>query len=1310
MTLAPPAAQPSPELLDHTTPGTNQPSFKLLDRMTAASGTVAMSGIDALLRVLVDQRQADADRQLNTAALLCGYRGSPLGNVDSQYARYGTSLAARDIIFRNGVNEELAATMIWGSQLASTMSGSLYDGVLGMWYGKAPGVDRAGDAFRHATLSGTAKHGGVLCVAGDDPACKSSTVPSASEAMLAQIPMPVLYPGSVQEVLDYGRWGYEMSRASGLWTGLKIVTDVADAYATVEVGSDRVQPAAGSEPTTPDGRFWQPQQSQQLLAPWVLELERDIHENRLAAALAFVKRNQLTLQRGTKSAWLGIVAAGKSYYDLCEALNRLGITDSYLAQLGIRIMKPAMIWPLEPTAVQIFARGLMEILVVEEKAPFLEPQLRDILYDLDDRPVISGKTDQQGQALFPYHGDFGADQVASVLADLLAARLGAKALEIFPHRERDAIRLSSPAAGSGEAPTSATKTPATNPGNGSLPTRTPYYCSGCPHNRSNITPEGSITLGGIGCHSMSLLMPSRQVEGLTQMGGEGGTWTGAAPFVSDEHRFQNIGDGTLFHSGSLAIRQAVAAGVNITYKILFNDAVAMTGGQSPAGAHSVPELTQLLAAEGVKHTVVLSDDLAKYPADTVWAANVSLRPRQDIAETQRMLRQVKGTTALIYDQTCAAELRKRRRRRQIEAPDFRVVINERVCEGCGDCTRVSNCLSVFPVKTDFGEKTRIHQESCNQDFSCLEGDCPSFVKVTVAKRPGRHAAQPNHIVAPGDTNASDHTAAPDHAAVPGDTAGAQPNSNSAGRGDHDLLAMSQANPKAQQILAEVTAESWPEPANPPAEAEILLAGIGGTGVVTVSQILATAALLDGKYSLGLDQTGLSQKGGQVISNLKINSAPQTASNRIGTHQADVLLLFDQLAAADDAVLARADRQRTVAAVSTSVLPTGQMIADPQVGFPKPEQLRQRIEASTKSAGNCWLDADQLAHLLFKSQPPANVIMVGAAYQSGCLPVSADSIEAAIAVNGVAVEVNLAAFKLGRALIADPELHHKLLELAVHNPSPKPSKPSQASIRIEAAIDSIIREIGDLAADAIDADPGTDETTALAPELATLKQVLQRNAQDLLAYQNAKYALLYLSVIQDIAHNEHDAVGAETALTLTAARNLYKLMAYKDEYEVARLHLLPESAANIKHEFSTRAKRAYLLQPPWLTKLGLKSKIAVPHWLAAPSFVALRSLRKTRGTLWDVFGYTRERRMERQLILDYVSVLQELLELLTPDNHRKIVEIAELPDMIRGYGHVKSATVEQYIVRLTDKLTSLLQIQDKLEPEDQLVSTQHDSTA
>ena len=1287
--------------------------------MAAHAGTVAMSGIDALLRILVDQRLADISRGLSTAALICGYRGSPLGGVDSQYDRYASLLNERDIRFINGVNEELAASVIWGSQLSTSMNGSMFDGVMGMWYGKSPGVDRTGDAFRHANMSGTAKHGGVLCVAGDDPACKSSTLPSASEAVLAQVPMPVLYPGSVQEVLDFGRWGYELSRACGLWVGFKIVTDIADAYSTVEVGPHRVKPVLESAILTSEGKYWQPQQSQQLLPPWVLDLERDLKENRLAEVLDFTRRNELILIRGAgfanparngaasaesstpgtasyttgvgapitgapahtaSPAWLGIVAAGKTYYDVCEALSTLGIDDAALERLGIRIMKPAIIWPLEPTAVGKFADGLKEILVVEEKSPFIESQLREILYPLKQRPIISGKTDPQGQALFPTYGYIEADQVTSVIADLLVTRLGAEILETFPktHVSRNLkFRTRIPVRGATESFTSEA-----NPG--PLPVRTPYYCSGCPHNRSNVTPEGSITLGGIGCHSMSLFIPTRQVEGLTQMGGEGATWVGAAPFVSDEHRFQNLGDGTLFHSGSLAIRQAVASGVNITYKILYNSAVAMTGGQTAAGETSVPDLTMLLAAEGVRRTVVVADDIEKYPANTVWAANVDLRPRGDIEEVQRDLREIPGTTALIYDQACAADLRRKRRRREASTPNFRVVINERVCEGCGDCARVSNCLSVFPVETAFGEKTRIHQESCNQDFTCMEGNCPSFVKVKAS------AAKQNRLLKRQKSLSQ------------------KPVSKAwqlLSRGDHNMRTMGERGKKAEKIFAEATVETFPEPAQAPAEAKLLLAGIGGTGVVTVSQILATAALLDDKHCLGLDQTGLSQKGGQVISNLKITLEPQAASNRIGAGQADTLLLFDQLAAADDALLNKTTAGHTVAAVSTSVLPSGEMITNPEVNFPEIRQLHERIESRTTASKNCWIDTENLSRLLFKSQPPANVIVVGAAYQSGHLPLSSESIEKAIEINGVSAQVNLAAFRLGRAVIVDPELQERLLAVA----DPSSSKPSKLrkNQRIAALVDAILsgeatsvpsktQSETQPAAGATHPETSSNPpaTGATHPETSNnpLKDVLELRSQDLVDYQSARYARRYLAIVEKIRAQEKQIVGDSVELSVAVAKNLYKLMAYKDEYEVARLQLLPEMHSYVKNEFSTKAKMSYLLQPPIFTKLGMSSKISIPHWLGAILFRILRPMRKIRGTVLDIFGYASERRLERRLILDYIDIVTELSERLTEENYSQVVEIAELADMIRGYDTVKLANVEDYMKELTLKLSALLETQ------------------
>ena len=1197
-------------------------SFAPRDRMSLHEGRVAMSGIDALLRVLVDQHMADQAKGLATAGLVCGYRGSPLAGVDSQYMRYQSLLLERDIHFINGVNEELAATVIWGSQLSSTMSGALFDGVMGMWYGKAPGVDRAGDAFRHANMSGTAPRGGVLCVAGDDPACKSSTVPSASEGVLAETPMPVLYPGSVQEVIDLGRWGYELSRASGLWVGFKIVTDVADAYSTVSVGPQRVQPE-------PDPTAWQFQQTQQLLPPWVLDIEREMREKRLAAAVEFARRNNLTHMRGAmgSNAWLGIVSAGKSYFDVCEALQQLGLNEAELSKIGIRIMKPAMIWPLEPTAVVKFAEGLSEIMVVEEKNPFIESQIRDTLYPLDNRPTIVGRTDASGKTLFPDYGFIEADLVVNTLREILTDRLGPAALPRSEHITVQSLN--------GEA----------------LPKRAPYYCSGCPHNRPNVTPEGSITLGGIGCHSMSLFIPTRQVEGLTQMGGEGGTWVGAATFVSDEHRFQNIGDGTLYHSGSLAIRQAVASGVNITFKILYNSVVAMTGGQSAAGETSVPDLTMLLAAEGVRRTIVVADDIQKYPAKANWAPNVELRPRADVVDVQRELRDIKGTTALIYDQECAADLRKKRRRREVEAPSFRVVINERVCEGCGDCAQVSNCLSVFPVETEFGQKTRIHQESCNQDFTCLEGNCPSFVKVAVSPRQLRKQRRRQSV---GRDNPIEKTWQQQH-----------------GRGDHNLRSRGERFEVAEKILAEATSESLPDPASIPVEASMLLAGIGGTGVVTASQVLATAALLEGKHCLGLDQTGLSQKGGQVISNLKITADAADVSNRIGAGQADTLLLFDKLAASDEAVLLRATAARTVAAISTSELPTGEMISDANVSFPDTEQLHSRIIEHTKS--QIWVDAESLSRLFFKSQPPANIIVMGAAFQSGQLPLSAEAIEHAIEINGVAANVNIAAFRLGRAVAADQTLQAKLLaveagDAEIDDAEPKETKKSK---RIAAEASSITAE-------------------------GSLFDVLVLRANDLASYQSHSYAKLYLTAVGNIARREEASLKdtvVSNRLSLAVAKNLYKLMAYKDEYEVARLHLLPELRRQINDSFSPKAKVSFLLQPPIFTKLGLSKKIALPRWLSAVLFRLLRPMRKIRGTFLDVFGYAKERRLERRLIVEYIDIVSELSDQITSENYDLIVEIAELADMIRGYDTVKMASIDRYRNELTRKLSELLAISD-----------------
>ena len=666
----------------------------------------------------------------------------------------------------------------------------------------------------------------------------------------------------------------------------------------------------------------------------------------------------------------------------------------------------------------------------------------------------------------------------------------------------------------------------------------------------------------------------------------------------------------------------------------------------------------------MRRTIVVADDIQKYPAKANWAPNVELRPRTDVVDVQRELREIKGTTALIYDQECAADLRKKRRRREVEAPSFRVVINERVCEGCGDCAQVSNCLSVFPVETEFGQKTRIHQESCNQDFTCLEGNCPSFVKVAVSPRQLRKQRRRQ---SDGRDNPIEKTWQRQH-----------------GRGDHNLRSRGERFEVAEQILAEATSESLPDPASIPAVANMLLAGIGGTGVVTASQVLATAALLDGKHCLGLDQTGLSQKGGQVISNLKITTDAEDVSNRIGAGQADTLLLFDKLAASDEAVLLRASAERTNAAVSTSVLPTGEMISDASVSFPDAEQLHGRITERTKS--QIWVDAESLSRLFFKSQPPANIIVMGAAFQSGQLPLSADSIEHAIEINGVAANVNIAAFRLGRALAADPSLQARLLSVETEEDD------SQAEPDETKKSERIVAEIS-----SITGSPQIDG----AQHDGALHDLLTLRANDLIGYQSLTYAKRYLAAVGNIArheravHLEQKAVGETGLLSLAVARNLYKLMAYKDEYEVARLHLLPDLRRQINDSFSPKAKVSFLLQPPVFTKLGLSKKIALPRWLTSVLFRLLLPMRKVRGTFLDVFGYAKERRIERRLILEYIDIMNEMSGQITPENYHLIVEIAELADMIRGYDTVKLASIDRYHNELTRKLSGLLATSEKV---------------
>ncbi|WP_067832585.1 indolepyruvate ferredoxin oxidoreductase family protein [Actinomadura kijaniata] len=1128
----------------------------LRDRLELENGRIALGGVQALVRLLLDQKRADAARGWTTAGFVSGYRGSPLGGLDQQLFRNEKLLGAHDIKFIPGVNEELAATAVYGSQLAQQLPDPRFEGVFGLWYGKAPGVDRSLDAFKHANWLGTAERGGVLVVAGDDPSCKSSTLPSATEGALADSFMPVLVPASVADVLRLGRYGFEMSRFSGAWVGFKAVTDVCDAHEVVDVTPVPV-------PVIPEftwrNRPWKPTRKPGIDIKTTVAMEPEVLEGRLAAATAFARANGLNVVEGARGeARIGLVAAGRTYLELREALDRIGLDDAALERRGVRLLRLAMIHPLDRDEIRGFAAGLREIVVVEEKRAFVETQIRDILYDLPERPAVLGKRGPDGAPLVPADGGLDADRITKALARLLADRIGEEHIDLgHPAlaRRKPQINLLAPA-------------------------RTPYFCSGCPHNRSTNVPEDSLAAGGIGCHIMSVFMD--RSLGTTQMGGEGVMWVGAEPFSGTTHMFQNIGDGTFFHSGTLAVRQAVAAGTNITYKLLYNNAVAMTGGQDADGGADPVTVTRMLHAEGVAKIVVVADDPAKYPRGTAWAPGVTVRHRDEMDAVQRELREIPGVTVILYDQACAAETRRKRKRGQAPDPATRVVINEAVCEGCGDCGTKSNCLSVEPVETEFGRKTQINQTSCNKDYSCVDGDCPSFLTVIPGEKKKARAA--------------------------------------------GLPAMTE--------LGEIDAV--------PASGNVLLVGIGGTGVVTVNQVLATAALLDGRYARSLDQTGLSQKAGAVVSHLRVGPDDRDRPGLIGAGETDAYLVFDALAATSEVNLRRCSAERTAAVVSTSEVPTGRMVVDVTEKLPPSAALIRQIADRTRGERLVAFDALALSERWFGSGTPANFVVVGAAYQAGLLPLSAKAIEEAITVNGVAVDANVKAFRAGRHLVLDPGF-------------------AQVEETVTAARADEAEDAGD-----------------------DLARVLSIRVPELVKYQDARLARQYLDTVRRVERAERDAGVEGGRLAAAVARNLFKLMAYKDEYEVARLHLDPELRRRVEEQFGEGAEIRYMLHPPILRALGMDKKIALGR-SAKPAFHALRAMRRLRGTPLDVFGQTGHRRMERRLVAEYLAVVDRLAAELTADRHDLAVEIAELPDLVRGYEQIKEANVVRYHERMRDLL-------------------------
>ena len=921
---------------------------RLDDRYLIDDGLVHLTGIHALARLPLDQRRADRRAGRRTAVFISGYEGSPLAGYDLELNRQRRLLEEYDIVFRPGVNEELAATAVQGSQLAAAAAGSRFEGVTGLWYGKSPGLDRASDAMRHNNLMGTHPSGGALALVGDDPDAKSSTVPGASEQLLADLGLPTLYPADPQDVLDLGLHAVALSRASGLWAGIKIATDVADGSGTVQVHPDRIVPVT-PDPVV-DGQPFAHRVTARMLQPDLSVLERSRNGARLELARRYAAANGLNrLVLSGAGDRIGIAAAGKTFLDLRQALRIVGLDDAELARRGVRLLHLGMIYPLEPGIVQRFAAGLDEIIVVEEKRSFVETAVKDLLYGRRDAPAVTGKRGPDGAELLRADGQLDPDVIAKGVAARLLAHGDFPSVAAWQQAAEQAAR---PRRDRIELP---------------LLARTPYFCSGCPHNSSTKTPEGSLVGGGIGCHAMVLLMDETQVgsvAGLTQMGGEGAQWIGMAPFIERGHLLQNIGDGTFHHSGSLAVRAAVAAGVNITYKLLYNSAVAMTGGQQPAGVMSVPEITRTLAAEGVRRIIITTEDPRRYRREKL-PGGVAVWSRDRVVEAQEVLAKVPGVTVLIHDQECATELRRKRKRGLAPAPAERVMINERVCEGCGDCGRKSNCLSVQPVPTEFGRKTQIDQSSCNQDFSCLDGDCPSFLTVVPGKR-GQAGAR--RVAPPLDAAA---IPAPARTAVSG--------------------------PHVTRIT-----------------------GVGGTGVVTLSQILSTAAMLAGRQVKALDQTGLAQKGGAVVSDVKIADTGMELASKAAAGECDLYLGCDLLVAADPKNLAAADPARTIAVVSTTEVPTGAMVVDTSASFPDAGEITGRIRRGTRGADAVFLDARRLAESLLGEDQFANILLTGAAFQAGALPLPAEAIEQAIRLNGVKADANVQAFRRGRQAVADPE--------------------------------------------------------------------------------------------------------------------------------------------------------------------------------------------------------------------------------------------------------------------------------------------------
>lgn len=1145
----------------------NNQQVSLSDKFTITKGRVFINGVQVLVRLPIIQRALDKQAGLETHGFISGYRGSPIGSYDAALWQNSKLLSDNKIVFQPGVNEELASTAVWGTQQLDAVPDASVDGVFSIWYGKGPGVDRAGDALKHGNFSGSHKNGGVLVIYGDDHPGKSSTIAHHSEPALAANQIPSLYPADVQEYLEYGLLGWQMSRYTGLWIGFKTVNETLEQTATIDIDLDNFNVELPERTNMPEqGVNHRPREFNPILD------EMLVHRYKLPLVHQFVKANKIDrVTLANKNKKLGLVTAGKAYNDTIQALEFLGLTETSAQALGLSIYKVGCIWPLEPSGIKDFAKDQLELFFIEEKKAFLEDQTAKILYNEASRPAIVGKEDHQGQTLLPSDIQITPKEIALAIAARLT-HLGIETDNITAACQN----LSGIILDSGSLTPLKVR-------------RTPFFCSGCPHSASTKQPAGSIAMAGIGCHGMAALARPNTLPP-TQMGGEGLNWTGMAHFSNTKHVFQNLGDGTYYHSGLLSVRAAVASKVNITYKILYNDAVAMTGGQPVDGPISVGQISQQVLSEGVKRCVVVTDSPESYNSQSNLAAGVDIFHRDQMMAVQKQLSEASGCTVLIYEQTCAAEKRRRRKRGQFPDPAKRQLINDAVCEGCGDCSAQSNCVSILPKETALGRKRKIDQSSCNKDYSCVKGFCPSFVTVV-----GGELRKPQ--AASVDESWFKQLPTPQVKAL----------------GDENYC--------------------------------VMVAGIGGTGVITVTAILGMAAHIEGKACSIYDMTGLSQKNGAVFSHLRLANQPsEISAPRVGMGDADLVVGFDLLAALADESQQTFAKNKTQLIGNSRVAPTAAFQFMPDLNVDS-GLLVKNITDKIGADNTHMLDATGLAMALCGNTIAANMFVVGYAAQKGLLPVSSDAIIAAIKLNNIAIDFNIQAFSLGRVWAHAPEKLQQIINEA--NSAEQEVIPTQ------------------------------------------LNDVVEHRMTLLTQFQDADYASHYQQLVSKITSLDKQ-YNNNNQLSLAVATNLAKLMAYKDEYEVARLYSSTEFLKKVANEFSGDYKLKFNLAPPLLSKInpdsGLPLKKEYGSWMLG-IFKLLARFKGLRGTAFDIFGYTAERKQERELIKEYEALLNDLVTHLTADNYQDAVKLAQLPEKIRGYGYIKERHIEQVQTEQAQLFTS-----------------------